>query len=56
MKTIKIAHTLLALLSGVLLMGYGEFDDSPGAQGIGLLTAIGSIVLIFQMIMAKYRK
>jgi Na+/melibiose symporter-like transporter len=46
MKIIKIAHILLAFVSGVLLIGYGGLDDSPGAQGIGLLTIIGSIILI----------
>lgn len=49
MKIIKVAHTLLALVSGVLLIGYGGWDDSPGAQGIGLLTIIGSIILIVSM-------
>lgn len=52
MKIIKITHILLALVSGVLLVGYGGFDDSPGAQGIGLLTIIGSIILIISI----YRK
>lgn len=45
MKKIIITHTIFAFVSGVLLIGYGEMDDSPGAQGIGLLTALGSIVL-----------
>lgn len=49
MKIIKLAHLLLALVSGVLLIGYGGLDDSPGAQGIGLLTIIGSILLIVSM-------
>lgn len=52
MKIIKITHILLALVSGVLLIGYGGLDDSPGAQGIGLLTIIGSIILIISI----YRK
>lgn len=49
MKIIKIVHILLALVSGVLLIGYGGLDDSPGAQGIGLLTIIGSIVMIISI-------
>lgn len=49
MKIIKITHILLALVSGVLLIGYGGFDDSPGAQGVGLLTIIGSIILIISI-------
>lgn len=48
MNKITIMHAILALLSGVLLIGYGGMDDSPGAQGIGLLTALCSIVVIVQ--------
>lgn len=55
MKMIKTLHSILALISGFLLIGYGEMDDSPGAQGIGLLTIIGSIFLIVHMIIL-YRK
>ena len=46
MKKIIIIHLILSLVSGVLLIGYGEMDDSPGAQGIGLLTVLGSILLM----------
>lgn len=46
MKIIKITHLLLSLLSGVILIGYGGLDDSPGAQSIGLLTVLGSLILI----------
>ena len=46
MKRIIIIHTIFAFVSGVLLIGYGGMDDSPGAQGIGLLTAVGSIALL----------
>lgn len=45
MKKIQLVHIVLALISGALLIGYGGMDDSPGAQGIGLLTIIGSLVL-----------
>lgn len=50
MKTVTIIHILLSLVSGALLIGYGEFDDSPGAQGIGLLTVITSLVVIISML------
>ncbi len=49
MKTVTVIHALLALISGVLLIGYGGMDDSPGAQGIGVLTAIGSIVALIAL-------
>ncbi len=46
MKSIKTVHVVLTLISGVLLIGYGGMDDSPGAQGIGLLTVIGSMAVL----------
>jgi hypothetical protein len=46
MKLITIIQIALAIISGVLLIGYGGTDDSPGAQGIGLLTIISSIALV----------
>lgn len=39
----KIFFIIFATLSGVLVIVYGEADDSPGAQGIGLLTIIFSV-------------
>ncbi len=45
MKKIIIIHTIFAFVSGILLIGYGDMDDSPGAQGIGLLTALGSVAV-----------
>jgi hypothetical protein len=48
MKTVTIAQSILAVLSGVLVISYGGADDSPGAQGIGLLTLIFSILIIVQ--------
>lgn len=43
----------LALPLWVLLVGFGAFlvvyggmDDSPGAQGLGLLIAVGGVVTI----------
>lgn len=45
MLSLKIAHIVLALISGALLVGYGGMDDSPGAQGIGLFTIITSLVV-----------
>ncbi|MDD3662413.1 MAG: hypothetical protein PHT84_00945 [Candidatus Pacebacteria bacterium] len=53
MNIIKILHLIFALASGVLLIGYGGMDDSPGAQGIGLLTAIGSVLVFAHMFLLK---
>jgi hypothetical protein len=47
MKLITIAHIVLATISGVILIGYGGMDDSPGAQGIGLLTIVTSLLVAY---------
>lgn len=49
-KAKAILFILLALL-GVFLFGYGGYDDSPGAQGLGLLFAVLGVVGV-----AKSRK
>ncbi len=56
MKSFKVIQIILAILSGALVMMYGEFDDSPGAQGIGLLTIISSLVIIFLPLIYKNKK
>ena len=43
MKTIKIFLFILAIPLGIFLFVYGGYDDSPGAQGLGLLIVIASI-------------
>ena len=39
---------VLAVTLGVLGIVYGEADDSPGLQALGLLLAVGAIVLAFR--------
>ncbi|MFA6460091.1 MAG: hypothetical protein WCV73_02425 [Patescibacteria group bacterium] len=39
---------ILAILFGAFLFVYGEFDDSPGGQVIGLVLAITGIVVIIK--------
>ncbi len=48
MKIIKIILFILAVLFGIFLFIYGGYDDSPGAQGLGLLIVIGGIVGIIK--------
>ena len=48
MKIIKIALFILVILLGIFLFIFGGYDDSPGAQGLGLLTVIGGIVGILK--------
>jgi len=40
----RILYFVLAILLGVLMFIYGEYDDSPGAQLLGLLVAISGII------------
>jgi len=42
-KKLKITLFILAILFGVFMWVYGGYDDSPGAQGLGLLAVIGGI-------------
>jgi len=44
MNMVKIICFILLALFGVFMFIYGEFDDSPGAQGLGVLAIIGGIV------------
>lgn len=44
MRTTKILSFILLIAFGVFMIVYGERDDSPGAQGLGLLAVIGGIV------------
>lgn len=44
MKKSRILYFVLAILAGVFMFVYGEFDDSPGGQLIGLVAIIVGIV------------
>ncbi|TSC59617.1 MAG: Uncharacterized protein LiPW15_637 [Parcubacteria group bacterium LiPW_15] len=44
MNKSRIAYSVLAILFGAFMFVYGEFDDSPGGQLLGLLIAIIGIV------------
>lgn len=48
MKIIKILLFILAILFGVFMFVYGGYDDSPGAQGLGLIAVIGGIIGIIK--------
>ena len=40
MNTRGLLISILAILFGVFMVVYGGYDDSPGAQGLGLLVGI----------------
>lgn len=46
MNKIKILLFVLLILAGAFLFVYGEFDDSPGAQGLGLILIIVTVVIM----------
>jgi hypothetical protein len=48
MKIIKIIVSILVILFGVFMFIYGGYDDSPGAQGLGLMIFIIGIVSIIK--------
>ncbi len=37
---------ILATLLGIFFIVFGEFDDSPGLQGIGLIVIITTVVIV----------
>lgn len=52
-KTIKTIVFLALIILGVSLIVFGEGDDSPGAQGLGLLVAVGGVVGVVRTIKGK---
>ncbi|MFA6255435.1 MAG: hypothetical protein WC675_05425 [Patescibacteria group bacterium] len=44
MNKIRILYSVLAILFGAFMFVYGEIDDSPGGQLLGLLAIILGIV------------
>ena len=53
MKKTKILFSILAILFGVFIFVFGGYDDSPGAQGLGLIAIIIGIV---NLIKSKKKK
>jgi len=43
-KKIKMALSVLAISFGIFIFVYGEYDDSPGGQLLGVLAVVGGIV------------
>lgn len=48
MSKTKLIFSILAILFGAFIFVYGGYDDSPGAQGLGLILIILSIVFIIR--------
>lgn len=41
---IKVIYLILAILFGIFMFMYGEYDDSPGGQLLGLIAVVIGIV------------
>ncbi|MFA4941337.1 MAG: hypothetical protein WC582_01910 [Patescibacteria group bacterium] len=39
---------ILVIFLGVFFIVFGEFDDSPGLQGLGLILIIATIVIVIR--------
>jgi hypothetical protein len=48
----KVIRSFLLIVIGVFAMVFGEFDDSPGLQGLGMILIIS--VLYFEL--RRYRR
>ena len=46
-------YFILAIVFGVFLVVYGEYDDSPGGQLLGLLAVIGGIVGVIKRVRVR---
>ena len=48
MNKSRILYSILAILFGAFMVVYGEIDDSPGGQLLGLLVVIIGVVGIIK--------
>ncbi|MES2966667.1 MAG: hypothetical protein V4668_02685 [Patescibacteria group bacterium] len=53
MKIIKILAAIVLMALGVKMVMFGEMDDSPGAQMIGLLMVVAGIFVIIKTVRKK---
>ncbi len=47
-RIIKIISLILLILFGIFLFFYGGYDDSPGAQLLGLVLAVTAFVFLLK--------
>jgi len=47
-KKIKVAFFVFVISFGVFMFVYGDYDDSPGGQLLGVVAIIGGIVGIIK--------
>jgi hypothetical protein len=44
MNKVRIAYSILAIVLGAFIFVYGGYDDSPGAQLLGVIAVIFGII------------
>lgn len=49
----KILFFILLILFGIFIFIYGGYDDSPGAQGLGLFLFVFSLIKLIKLIRKK---
>lgn len=49
-KIINVGSFILLIILGALIVGYGGMDDSPGAQGLGVLGIIFGFIQLFKLV------
>lgn len=56
MKIIKILCLVLTIAFGIFVVIFGEFDDSPGASGLGLIITGAGIYSLIKLIKQPIKK
>lgn len=49
-KVTKVLGVTLLILAGAFVVVFGEIDDSPGAQFLGLLIIAGGMIVNFKLL------
>ncbi len=53
MKIIKVAGLVLLIAFGIFMVVYGEHDDSPGAQLLGVVLGLAGMWFTFKTLRTK---
>jgi drug/metabolite transporter (DMT)-like permease len=55
MNLLKIIFFMFAVFVGAFMFVFGEFDDSPGGQGLGLLSLVFGVISLVKNLNKKPR-
>jgi len=48
MNLIKTLYIVILIIFGIFMFVYGELDDSPGGQLLGLLAVVAGIIVVIK--------